>query len=593
MITLKNKFPQLLLAVFTCIFFFSCQKDLNHVSVDSNSADLITKVTSSVSGFVTNENNLAVLGANVSVGGTNVITDKYGYFEVKNVQVVKNAAVVTVTNPGYFKGIKTWAATIGKSAFFRIKLIPKTNSGSINAAAGGNVTLTNGLVISLPANAVVNAATNTTYNGNINVAAFWINPAANDLDLIMPGDLRGIDDAGSLKGLTTFGMAAVELTGISGELLQIAPGKKATLTIPLPNGGATTFPSSIPLWSFEETKGLWKQEGEATKTGSAYIGEVNHFSFWNVDLPNAIVPLTFTIVDANGNPLNNIYFDIVPLNPNPSWAHITGGTDPSGYVSTYVTPNTQYDLHLTFTSTTCILSFVQTFSVGATAVNLGNAIIPAANTANITGTVKDCSNAALNNGHIIVQEANWYSSYPITNGTFNFTRPVCNVATNINIIAVDLTTLQQSTPLAITLAPGPNNAGNLQACSLITQEFISYTVNGGTLNSLTSPSCIFNYGLYGSNTTGIVVVRNGSNEAVTLSYDNTGIAQGTVQNLIKFQGTIFNDSTNILTPIGINITEYGSVGQYIAGNFSGILTGWQPPNNVYNVSCNFRVKRSY
>lgn len=41
----------------------------------------------------------------------------------------------------------------------------------------------------------------------------------------MPGDLRGIDTDGYMKGLTTYGMAAVELTGAGGESLQIADGK--------------------------------------------------------------------------------------------------------------------------------------------------------------------------------------------------------------------------------------------------------------------------------------------------------------------------------------------------------------------------------
>jgi len=124
---------------------------------------------------------------------------------------VKTAATVIVSKTGYFNGIKTWAAATDKSAFFRIKLLPKTIVGTISAASGGNVTLSNGLIIALPANPVIKVSDNTAYTGNINVAVSWLNPEANDLTEIMPGDLRGIDDAGAMKGLTTFGMAAVEL----------------------------------------------------------------------------------------------------------------------------------------------------------------------------------------------------------------------------------------------------------------------------------------------------------------------------------------------------------------------------------------------
>jgi hypothetical protein len=214
----------------TIVLFFSCQKDISFENGGGiNTPDPSVKISSSVSGFVTDENDVAVMGATVQFGTTNITTDKYGYFEAKNVQVVKDAALVTVNKTGYFKGIKTYIAKEGKAAFFRIKLIPKTTAGNISASLGGTVTLANGLSIKLPAGAVVNAATNTAYTGNINVAAYWINPEAADLNEIMPGDLRGINTAGSVKLLQTYGMAAVELTGASGELLQIARVKKQHL----------------------------------------------------------------------------------------------------------------------------------------------------------------------------------------------------------------------------------------------------------------------------------------------------------------------------------------------------------------------------
>ena len=136
----------------------SCQKDLSgDIPNNAPLPDLTSKVASTVSGFVTNENNTAVQGASVQVGNTTVTTDAFGYFSVYNTQVTKNAAVVTVTKAGYFKGIKTYIAETGKSAFFRIKLIPKSNAGSFDAATGGTVSATGGLSILFPANAVVNA----------------------------------------------------------------------------------------------------------------------------------------------------------------------------------------------------------------------------------------------------------------------------------------------------------------------------------------------------------------------------------------------------------------------------------------------------
>ena len=183
--TLKYKsFCISLFLVLGLSLFFSCQKNLDFEDSGSGSGtppDLSTKINSSVSGFVTDENNAPVMGATVQIGTSNISTDKYGYFEAKNVQVVKEAAVVTVTRPGYFKGIKTYIAAQGKNAFFRIKLIPKNIIGTINAASGGIIAQPNGFSVKLVAGSIVNAATNAAYTGTVSVAGYWINPTATDL----------------------------------------------------------------------------------------------------------------------------------------------------------------------------------------------------------------------------------------------------------------------------------------------------------------------------------------------------------------------------------------------------------------------------
>lgn len=180
--THTNKYLQTLLFILSMALFFSCRKDLDNNS-QNQLPDLTTKVTAaSVSGFVTDENNAAVMGALVSVGSMSTTTDKYGFFEVKNALVVKNAAVVSVSKTGYFKGIKTFMAEENKSKFFRIELMPKTIIGSINAATGGDATSPDGLIISLPANAVISVNSGTAYTGSVNVAAHWIGPSAANLD---------------------------------------------------------------------------------------------------------------------------------------------------------------------------------------------------------------------------------------------------------------------------------------------------------------------------------------------------------------------------------------------------------------------------
>ncbi len=601
MIAFLLKKSKLFVLLFSLFSLWSCQKNVDG-SINNPSdqiPDLTTKVNSSVSGFVTDENNTAVNGATVSVGNRITYTDNYGYFQVRNVDVVKTAAVVTVSKAGYFHGIKTYIATENKSTFFRIKLIPKNTAGTFSASAGGSVSLTNGMSINFPLNAIVNAASGVAYAGVVNVAASWINPTSTDVNPTMPGDLRGLNDAGAIKILQSFGMAAVELTGASGELLQIASGKKATLTFPVPATLISNAPANIPLWYFDEATGLWKEEGSATKTGNNYVGEVSHFSFWNCDVPNNYIQFNCTILDANGNPIPFVGVKISVVGGslyNYGW----GWTDSSGYVSGAIPNNASLSLEV-FTNYNCgTAAYTQAFSTTSTAISLGNITIPntVLNTANVSGTVTNCSSGPVSNGYIIMQKDNQYSRYSLSNtGSYDFSTLLCSTNAPVILIGEDISAGQQSTPLSYTIVSGNNVVPNLQACGITTEQFFNYTVNGAN-TAFTSPADTFYmYVNTQMNPPRIEIsaqniVSGGSTGFGTIGFDQPGIAVGSVQPMSLFYVTNINDSTYFTTPINVNITEYGNVGEFISGNFAGSMSGAAPLNTVYNINGNFRVRRN-
>ena len=586
-----------MLLIFFLSIFFSCQKDLSIEDGGTVGAppDLSTKINSSVSGFVTDENDAAVKGATVQFGTSSITTDKYGYFEAKNVQVVKEAAVVTVIKPGYFKGIKTYMAKEGKAAFFRIKLIPKTTVGNINAASGGTVTLPNGLSIKLKAGTIVNATTNAQYTGTVNVSAYWINPTAADLNKIMPGDLRGINTDGNLKLLQTFGMAAVELTGSGGELLQIVNGQKATLTMPIPSSLAATAPASIPLWYFDEAKGLWKEEGNATKTGNSYVGDVGHFSFWSYSLPGPYVQFDCTLKDAAGNPLPNVFVQIVLAG---TFSEGYGYTDASGFISGPVSANSQLILYVSPSFGNCGYFLVQNFTSTNVDISLGTVTIVSNLIANISGTITNCNNNPVTNGDIIMSFIPGYGfcRFAVTNtGAFSFSVILCNNNTvPVTIIAEDQTAQQQSTLQNFNIAVGANNIGNLQACNISNAQFINYSIDG-TNYSINIPPDTFNfYQVFPSNIPHTIFTAGqiaGSNTAYIYT-DWTGIALNSLQPLAGFSAAqmLNASSTN---PINVQITEYGIIGEFISGNFTGVFTDNPPPNATHNVTCSFRIRRTF
>ncbi|NNE45978.1 MAG: PKD domain-containing protein [Rhodothermales bacterium] len=103
-----------------------------------------------------------------------------------------------------------------------------------------------------------------------------------------PGVFEGLQPDGNEVLLLTYGVSEYVFEQ-NGQELQLAPGKVATIEIPIYTAGATVG-QTIPLWSMDEKLGRWVQEGEGTvvesvssPTGHALRAVVSHFSWWNCD----------------------------------------------------------------------------------------------------------------------------------------------------------------------------------------------------------------------------------------------------------------------------------------------------------------------
>jgi hypothetical protein len=130
----------------------------------------------------------------------------------------------------------------------------------------------------------------------------------------------------------------------------------------------------------------------------------------------------------------------------------------------------------------------------------------------------------------------------------------------------------------------------------LTSQFINYTINGVN-HSFISPTDSISQQFRQSTfpSTGAMAFRNLPSISSYVSFDFTsnGIAAGSIQQLNMFYADSPVDSFQILTPIQVNITEYGPVGQFVAGNFTGTLTGGAPTNTAYAITCSFRFRRMY
>src|SRR6187401_598581 len=576
------------------LFILSCQKEAktDNPTPGGGTGSVVnpTPVQGNVTGKVIDNNNNAVAGATVKAGSNTTTTDSRGLFRFNNIQLDKYSAVITVEKTGFFKGYRVFSASANNTNFVQLKLVPKTLIGSIDAAAGGSVSLPDNSKITLPASGVVVRSNSQSYTGSVKVYAAAIDPASADISQIVPGSVQGTDANNYRVVLTTFGMLAVELEGSNGEQLQIATGKTAKIRFTIPSSLRSTAPATIPLWSVDETTGLWKQEGSATKGTDYYEGDVSHFSFWNCDVSSQTVFLEMTIVTVEG-PLSHVQVKLTRSNGSSSY----GYTDSSGHVGGLVPKNETLTLEVLNTCNQAIST--QTVGPFSANTNLGTITVTLSpiNTLLITGSAVNCSNQPVTNGNVLVYFEGQLYNRPINNGNFSLTITRCSNSTgSVEVVAVDNVANQQSSsPWTGSASTGSINTGAISACGVSSVSFINYSIDGTnySLSTATAGDSITHYGSGTSGTnqtaTGVSGFRIGQPN-MKINFATQGAAVGTFT--LHYLSVNQYDSITLVTPFNINITTYGAPGQFIEGNFTGQIREILN-NNLHTVSATFRVRR--
>jgi len=287
----------LLLSIFYLLSFNRCALENDDIHPDFE-INVGQAEEHTISGVVVDETDQPVADAHVDVMGAITKTDENGFFYINNAKVYDKHAYVKVNKNGYFLGSRSFYPTDGNN-LVDIKLLKKTIAGSFDAASGGKVEFES---VNIEMGSGFVDESGNAYTGQVNVSGAYIDPTSEEAGTTMPGSLRSVSPDGESL-LSSFGMMAVELTGTNGSALQLAEGNTAEITSPIPSSLGANAPNSIPLWYFNEDKGYWVEEGEATKVGNAYIGSVKHFSFWNCDIPFDAREANGTIYYEDGTPV--------------------------------------------------------------------------------------------------------------------------------------------------------------------------------------------------------------------------------------------------------------------------------------------------
>ncbi|MDR6460322.1 hypothetical protein J2786_003445 [Chryseobacterium vietnamense] len=528
-------------------------------------------------GVVLDTNGMPVSGATVTIGTNTVTTNLKGFFTFKNASVKENFAHVKVTRAGFVNASRVLVPTNGINRV-NIMMIPVTTTSTITAGSVSTVSLPNGTKVKFDGS--FKDANGNTYSGSVNVGVFHLAPSNQYLNELMPGSFLATDAGGIARIMETFGMMHVQLTGSSGQNLQIANGHTAEISVPVDAAQTSSSPATIPLWSYNEDTGMWKEEGSATKIGNTYVGTVSHFSWWNYDAQFPQATLKVTVKNAAGQVLPNTR---VVLKRTSQAYESYGMTDNTGMVSGIVPAGEVLVLKVyDVCNNVLYTSNVGPFPVGIV-TTIPDITITNSTSVNYTiqGSLKTCTNTDVTDGYVILKSAlntNYfqYLSLPVNStGGFTFNTYACTANPQFTYEGFDAINLQSTNEVTFTAQSTTVNLGNIMVCNALS-ELISYKIdNQPTVNIV---------GLFNAQWTGLIPTSptmsskqlrinsmNGTGPFFTMTQNNMlGVAASfTSYYGLEFSGGSINSNNGNVV---VNITSFGAVGDYIDFTVNGTYT---------------------
>ena len=290
---------------------------------------------------------------------------------------------------------------------------------------------------------------------------------------MMPGDLIGIDLNNQVRVLGSFGMVSVELFTPAGQPLQLAEGQTARISMEVPGGLLINAPAVIPMWYFDEIAGVWREEGTGSLSGSQYVGEVRHFTFWNYDVPFELVEWQAEFIVADENPAADV---LVCLTSDTYGTTRCERTNMSGQVSGPIPARERLEMTVLNSCNEVLHSeFIGPFESDS---DIGRRELESAwvRTATLTGCVESCDGIPVPQALIVITH-DGKTTYTRANESGCFTRPVITCETeHVEVYAVDELAMLQSTVNTYAFRE-QINTGSLTICEDLI-EYVNIFVDG-------------------------------------------------------------------------------------------------------------------
>lgn len=329
--TMKQASHYLLLCILAVFVLSSCHDDLDESTGQTsqvlNPPSVHFLTIHDVLGYIYDENNEPIEGVQVQIGEATTTTNAAGLFIFDEAKLDRNGSYVKAVKDGYVLGSDMlYPSSDNDEVYSYINMMALESDKDFDASTGGTIDVTGGGTVTFAPGSIVDAS-GSNYTGTVSVTAKRL--AADDRNIadLMPGALVAEDKDGKTRVLGTLGMVAVELRGENGQELNLADGMTAAIEFPIAAFQQAEAPEQIELWYFDEERGIWKEEGFATKDGNSYKGEVAHFSFWNCDAPFPLIHVCGQINFADGTPGANLS---VQVQTNAYYPTAWGYTDSQG-----------------------------------------------------------------------------------------------------------------------------------------------------------------------------------------------------------------------------------------------------------------------
>ncbi len=596
-----SKFPKFsVLILFSILTFSSCLKDNDDNYSGGGQQEIIpdefseyfgNEISRDFLGTIIDKNHHPIEGVLITIGDDTALTDSNGVFIIKDATVNERFGYIKASKAGYIHGSRNVVPSDGTNKV-TIMLLDATVIGTVNSGAAGSVSLANGSSVNFDGNFIKEDGSD--YSGAVNVIVHHLDPADDDMALQRPGMLYAQNTDGAERMLQTLGMLAVELRGSSGEELNLAEGSTSEIKMYVDPSLMPIAPATIPLWYFDETKGYWIEEGEATLQGNMYVGTVAHFSFWNCDIPANAITLCVTAFDGDNNTLSNLYVSITSA----TFGARNGYINDSGEVCGFVPSGETLELAI-YNYDYCGNESLHSEIIGPFTSDSNISVIVPDNpdiiAETVVGNFNTCDDNAVTDGYVQLKYGSQTFTDIVNDGTFEINLLRCEDDNTFKIKASDYVNLQTTDSISYTFTTPLTNIGTISACNTVT-EFIQYSIDDGDLIYILD-NISSQFDPNSPNYNAPIITLSGSSNDGNCFYMfgklNETSYEGTYNNYdwndIDDSDTGFNiqeclELSNTNNNVIYNLTSLGAVGEYIDINFSGTYEDYDGiPHSVTGV----------